>query len=98
MQNVINGRFRGRSAIWDNGNFGGFDVKKLNNSEFGGKLGLLREYLASVGGKSGQFPKASYFLDFNYVIANPRLRRFFSSEAPKKTSKFFFFFFFFSSF
>ena len=53
MQNVINGRFRGRSAIWDNGNFGGFDVKKLNNSVFGGKLGLLREYLASVGGKGG---------------------------------------------
>lgn len=83
-RNVINGRFRGGSAIWDNGNFGGFDVNKLNNSEFGGKLGLLREYLASAGGKSGQFARASYFSDFNYVIANPRLRRFFSSEAPKK--------------
>ncbi|CAK9187274.1 unnamed protein product [Ilex paraguariensis] len=52
-------------------------------SRFDGKLGFLRGYLASVGVNKEFIPKG-YISDLNYVLANPRIRRFFSSEAPKK--------------
>jgi len=47
-------------------------------------LGFLRRYLASIGAH-----RKEILSDLNYVLANPRLRRFFSSEAPKKKSNFF---------
>ena len=54
---------------------------------FDEKLGFLRGYLASIGDRKEFASKAYYLSDLNYVLANPRLRRFFSSEAPKKKSK-----------
>lgn len=51
-----------------------------------GKLGFFREYLASAGALKG-FSAKSYLSDLNYVLANPRVHRFFSSGAPKKKSK-----------
>ncbi|XP_039163347.1 ATP-dependent zinc metalloprotease FTSH 10, mitochondrial [Eucalyptus grandis] len=48
-----------------------------------GKLGFVREYLASAGAIKG-FSAKSYLSDLNRVLANPRVHRFFSSEAPKK--------------
>lgn len=53
-------------------------------------LGFLKRYLATIGAHKRFVSKAN-LSDFNYVLANPRLRRFFSSEAPKKKSKFFFY-------
>ena len=50
-----------------------------------GILGFLRGYIAFVGARSKSVPKAS-LSDFNFVFANPKLQRFFSSEAPKKKS------------
>ncbi|KAK9280405.1 hypothetical protein L1049_014094 [Liquidambar formosana] len=50
---------------------------------FDGKLGFLRGYLAAIGVHK-EFVSQGYLSDLNYVLANPRLRRFFSSEAPKK--------------
>ncbi|GLU11581.1 hypothetical protein SLE2022_283180 [Rubroshorea leprosula] len=48
-----------------------------------GDLGFLRTYLASIGAAKDLNSKA-YLSDLNYVLANPRFRRFFSTEAPKK--------------
>ncbi|CAK7331492.1 unnamed protein product [Dovyalis caffra] len=47
-----------------------------------GGLGLLRGYLTSIG--RGGTHKSSYLSDLNFILANPRIRRFFSNEAPKK--------------
>ena len=49
-------------------------------------LGFLRGYLTSIGAGKG-FVSKSYLSDLNFVLANPRIRRFFSSEEPKKKSK-----------
>lgn len=84
---MLNGAFRGGSSIWSKGDLGGSFVNRSSGSDFGGKLGFLREYLATVGGKRVPIPKASYLSDFNYALLNPRMRRFFCSEAPKKKSK-----------
>ena len=51
-----------------------------------GELGFLRGYLASIGARK-EFTSKAYLSDLNFVLANPRIRRFFSSEAPKKKSK-----------
>ncbi|KAL4335398.1 hypothetical protein GQ457_07G034800 [Hibiscus cannabinus] len=48
-----------------------------------GQLGSLRGYLASIEAAKEFTPKA-YLSDLNFVLANPRIHRFFSSEAPKK--------------
>ncbi|XWS28810.1 hypothetical protein CRYUN_Cryun25bG0103300 [Craigia yunnanensis] len=48
-----------------------------------GDLGFLRGYLASIGTRK-DFTSKTYLSDLNFVLANPRIRRFFSSEAPKK--------------
>ncbi|GLT43353.1 hypothetical protein SLA2020_173120 [Shorea laevis] len=48
-----------------------------------GDLGFLRTYLTSLGA-ANDFNSKAYLSDLNYVLANPRFRRFFSSEAPKK--------------
>ncbi|XVF46543.1 hypothetical protein PTKIN_Ptkin03bG0035300 [Pterospermum kingtungense] len=48
-----------------------------------GELGFLRGYLASIGAQKELTSKA-YLSDLNFLVANPRIRRFFSSEAPKK--------------
>uniref|UniRef100_A0A2P2LA61 Uncharacterized protein MANES_01G171200 n=1 Tax=Rhizophora mucronata TaxID=61149 RepID=A0A2P2LA61_RHIMU len=47
------------------------------------ELGFVRGYLTSIGAGKGSASK-TYLSDLNAVLANPRVRRFFSSEAPKK--------------
>ncbi|XVF20023.1 hypothetical protein REPUB_Repub11eG0162400 [Reevesia pubescens] len=48
-----------------------------------GESGFLRGYLTSIGARK-EFPSKPYLSDLNFVLANPRIHRFFSSEAPKK--------------
>ncbi|CAK9185320.1 unnamed protein product [Ilex paraguariensis] len=48
-----------------------------------GGLGLVRGYLTSIGAGK-KVVSNTYLLEFNSVFANPRLRRFFCSEAPKR--------------
>ncbi|KAL9228717.1 hypothetical protein vseg_004266 [Gypsophila vaccaria] len=43
------------------------------------KLGFVRNYLAAIGANNN-----GYLSDVKYVLGNPRLCRFFSSESPKK--------------
>ncbi|KAJ6385023.1 hypothetical protein OIU77_028262 [Salix suchowensis] len=57
-----------------------------NNIEGGfidgrGGLGLLRGFLTSIGNRGTQKP---FLSDLNSILANPRIRRFLSTEAPKK--------------
>ncbi|XP_022943944.1 ATP-dependent zinc metalloprotease FTSH 3, mitochondrial-like [Cucurbita moschata] len=58
---------------------------RINSSlgERDGMLGFLRGYFAFVGSRTKFIPNVS-LSDLNFIIANPKLRRFFSSEAPKK--------------
>ena len=50
-----------------------------------GKLGLVRKYLAANGNLA---VSKAYLSDFRYLLANPRLHRYFSTEeGPKKKSK-----------
>lgn len=63
--------------------------RRLVSSELGhsnacadGRLGFVRGYLVSIGAGTGRTIVSSSRLDL--VLANPRLRRFFCSEAPKK--------------
>ncbi|KAG5238231.1 ATP-dependent zinc metalloprotease FTSH [Salix suchowensis] len=58
----------------------------VNNIEGGfidgrGGLGLLRGFLTSIGNRGTQKP---FLSDLNSILANPRIRRFLSTEAPKK--------------
>ncbi|XP_031254971.1 ATP-dependent zinc metalloprotease FTSH 10, mitochondrial-like, partial [Pistacia vera] len=43
-----------------------------------GRLGFWTGYLAAIGGQND-----SYLSDLNHALANPIIRRFFSTEAPK---------------
>ncbi|KAF3959325.1 hypothetical protein CMV_015852 [Castanea mollissima] len=52
-------------------------------SRLDGGLGLVRGFVTSFGAGK-QLVSNSYLSNFSSVIANPRVRRFFSSEAPKK--------------
>ncbi|KAG2685866.1 hypothetical protein I3760_10G145600 [Carya illinoinensis] len=52
-------------------------------SRVDGGLGLVRGYITSVGAGK-QLVSNSFLSNFNSVLANPRLRRLFSSDAPKK--------------
>ncbi|XP_042476075.1 ATP-dependent zinc metalloprotease FTSH 8, mitochondrial-like [Macadamia integrifolia] len=47
------------------------------------RLGFLRGYLTYVGANKA-FVSRTQLSDLNYIIANPRLHRFFSSESSKK--------------
>ncbi|PSS14233.1 ATP-dependent zinc metalloprotease FTSH 10 like, partial [Actinidia chinensis var. chinensis] len=78
-----NGVSGGRSALVNGTSLRSSNVDSYI-SRFDEKLGFLRGYLASIGACKEFASKAYYLSDLNYVLANPRLRRFFSSEAPKK--------------
>ncbi|KAK3018892.1 hypothetical protein RJ639_002844 [Escallonia herrerae] len=52
-------------------------------NQFDAKLGFLRGYLASIRPNKEIVSKA-YLSDLNYVLGSPRIRRLFSTEAPKK--------------
>ena len=61
----------------------------VNNIEGGfidgrGGLGLCRGFLTSIGSRGTHKP---FLSDLNSILANPRIRRFLSTEAPKKKSK-----------
>ncbi|GMH12263.1 hypothetical protein Nepgr_014104 [Nepenthes gracilis] len=75
---VINGCQQGRSVLVNQGL-----LRDSYGSEYvflsDVKIGFLRSYLASVG-----HHRKVYVSDLNYVLANPKIRRFFSDEAPKK--------------
>ncbi|KAJ0083911.1 hypothetical protein Patl1_31308 [Pistacia atlantica] len=43
-----------------------------------GRLGFWRGYLAAIGGRN-----KLYLSDLNHALANPRISRFFSRNAPK---------------
>ncbi|KDP42240.1 hypothetical protein JCGZ_02970 [Jatropha curcas] len=75
--NVLRGS-GGRSAIsrLTGGGAGGVGFSE----RIDGGLGFVRGYLASIGANS----KKSYLSDWNYLLANPRIGRLFSSKAPKK--------------
>lgn len=65
---------------------GGLLPNRCVNGDMGGldaKLGFLREYFVAVRAPEALGSKLS---DWNRVLLNPRIRRFFSSEAPKKKS------------
>ncbi|CAN1231286.1 ATP-dependent zinc metalloprotease FTSH 10, mitochondrial [Linum grandiflorum] len=77
LKNILRGGY-GRSAITGS-SVGGSYANRLEEG-----AGFLRSYLTSIGaGKSSGSAKKS-FSNLNSVLANPKLRRFFSSEAPKK--------------
>ncbi|XP_021720822.1 ATP-dependent zinc metalloprotease FTSH 10, mitochondrial-like [Chenopodium quinoa] len=77
-RNLINGCYKGRPAILDESVL---RIPYVNSSvnRFDSNLGFLRSYLASIGAQN-----KDYLSDIKYMLANPRLCRFFSSEAPKK--------------
>lgn len=54
--------------------------------EFDGGPAFLRRYFGSIGAQK-EFASKSNLYDLNYVLANPRSHRFFSSETPKKKSE-----------
>ncbi|XP_077238987.1 ATP-dependent zinc metalloprotease FTSH 8, mitochondrial-like [Tasmannia lanceolata] len=88
-----------RSRLQSNGHLGGYCGsssylnESLLRSTHGGScsrgedsrlgLGFLRSYLTSIGANK-DFSRKNYFSDLNSILANPRISRFFSSEAPKK--------------
>lgn len=49
-------------------------------------LGIVRGYL-SYSGAGKQIVSSTQLSNLNSILANPRVRRFFCSEAPKKRSK-----------
>ncbi|KAA8549291.1 hypothetical protein F0562_000975 [Nyssa sinensis] len=81
-RNVLTGG-NGRRSAFLNETFLRAPYLNAYLNEFDGKLGSLRGYLASIGASKEILLKA-YLSDLNYVLANPRIHRFFSSEAPKK--------------
>ncbi|KAL4605053.1 hypothetical protein ACB092_09G000800 [Castanea dentata] len=85
-----------RSSFQRNLNSGDYTVRSLLPNEshlsssgsacisrLDGGLGLVRGFVTSFGAGK-QLVSNSYLSNFSSVIANPRVRRFFSSEAPKK--------------
>ncbi|XP_073021861.1 ATP-dependent zinc metalloprotease FTSH 3, mitochondrial-like [Primulina eburnea] len=85
-RNVINGVDNGRSLLLNKEILGAQRVCNSNyirNNPCHGKLGFFRGYLATIGAKHGSI-SGSYLSNSKNFIANSRIRRFFSSEAPKK--------------
>ncbi|XP_062171411.1 ATP-dependent zinc metalloprotease FTSH 10, mitochondrial-like isoform X1 [Alnus glutinosa] len=81
-KNLLYGGGVGRSVIGNEGLLGVPGVNAYLGRVDGG-LGFLRRYLATIGAHKELVSKAC-LSDLNRVLANPRLRRLFSSEAPKK--------------
>uniref|UniRef100_A0A2N9HU25 AAA+ ATPase domain-containing protein n=1 Tax=Fagus sylvatica TaxID=28930 RepID=A0A2N9HU25_FAGSY len=79
-RNLLCGGNGGRSAIVNQALVG---APRVSDGVDVVGLGFLKRYLATIGAHKRFVSKAN-LSDFNYVLANPRLRRFFSSEAPKK--------------
>ncbi|CAI0433231.1 unnamed protein product [Linum tenue] len=82
---------RGSSfSKWQNISRGGCQRSAITGVPQGGsfvnriddRVGFLRSYLTSIGAAKSSGAKNSVS-NLNGILANPRLRRFFSSEAPK---------------
>ncbi|XP_019199216.1 PREDICTED: ATP-dependent zinc metalloprotease FTSH 10, mitochondrial-like [Ipomoea nil] len=83
-RNAISGVYSGRVANWSKEMFAAPVINNgASKNQLAGELGLLRGYIATIRTSKEVVPKQG-FSDLNHVFANPRLRRFFSSEAPKK--------------
>ncbi|XP_073057083.1 ATP-dependent zinc metalloprotease FTSH 3, mitochondrial-like [Primulina eburnea] len=85
-RNVINGVDNGGSLLLNKEILGARHVYHSNyivNNTFHGKLGFLSGYLATKGAKNGLISR-SYPSNSKHLIEKARIRRFFSSEAPKK--------------
>ncbi|KAJ7950293.1 ATP-dependent zinc metalloprotease FTSH 10, mitochondrial-like protein [Quillaja saponaria] len=60
--------------------FGNASISRIENG-----YGNVRGYLTCIGAGAGkQLVSNAYFSNLNSFLANPRIRRLFSSEAPKK--------------
>ncbi|CAI0393359.1 unnamed protein product, partial [Linum tenue] len=78
---------------WQNISLRGYSRSAITGLPRGGSfanriddgVGILRSYLTSIGAAKSSAAKTSVS-NLNAILANPRLRRFFSSEAPKKKS------------
>ncbi|KAH7838843.1 hypothetical protein Vadar_031861 [Vaccinium darrowii] len=81
-KNAVNGGNGGRSGFVNEEVFRALDVDTCI-SRFDEKLGCLRGYLTSIRSNKDALSKA-YLSNLNNVLANPRLRRCFCSQAPKK--------------
>lgn len=81
-RNVLSGGNVGRSAFLNEA-LSRAPHYSTDLGQLDGGLGFLRGYLTSIGASRGLVGK-SYLSDLNFVLANPRIRRFLSSEAPKK--------------
>lgn len=84
MQNVISGNYAERAVLANESLLPSTGNACFSRAD--GGLGLVRGYVTSVGAGK-QLVSNSHLSNFSSVLANPRVRRFFSSQAPKKKSK-----------
>lgn len=70
-----------RSAILSEGRLRAPPAFEAATNQVNGGLGFLRRHFASLAARKGVDTG-----DLSRVFANPRLRRFFSSQSPKKKS------------
>ncbi|KAL3620103.1 hypothetical protein CASFOL_035015 [Castilleja foliolosa] len=82
FRNVINGANRGRSIFCNKEKFGASDLNG-NFKQIDGNLMFIRGYLSTIGASKRPFSRA-FLSDFNHSTANPKVSRFFSTQAPKK--------------
>ncbi|KAF5446898.1 hypothetical protein F2P56_032494 [Juglans regia] len=82
-RNLLCGGGGGRSAIL---NEELLRVSRVNEylGRVDGGSGFLRGYLTTTVGAHRELAPKAYLSNLNHVLANPRLHRLFSSEAPKK--------------
>ncbi|KAF5751435.1 FTSH protease 10 [Tripterygium wilfordii] len=81
-KNVLRGVGGVRSAASSDAAAGVPLIGTINHPP-GGGLGFLRGYIAAIGAHR-EFVSKTNLSDLHYVLAHPRIRRFFSNEAPKK--------------
>lgn len=83
-RNALSGANGGRSQILTGSSV--YQSRYIGQAD--DNLGFLKRYLGSLAANNEKngFGLSSkvYISDINFVLANPRIRRFFSSEAPKK--------------
>ena len=83
-QNVNSGNYTERTVLPNESLFSSSGNACISRGD--GGLGLVRGYVTCVGAGK-QLVSNSYLSNFSSVLANPRVRRFFSSEPLKKRSK-----------
>lgn len=82
FQSGASGRCDGRSACLKD------PIRQWQHAREGnGGLGFSRSYLTLIGADKGFASKKVLLSDLGFVLASSRIRRLYSSEAPKKKSK-----------